>query len=223
MMGDAAGGAAMFAWGISSALIPAIREGKGQVVDAAIFEGTAYLTTLARSFYNTGHLNDQRQASWTDGAAPWNHSYRTSDGGYVAVLPVEAKFYRVLLEKLDLLEHPLFADLNQWDQERWPAQVAHLADIFASRSRDHWCELLEGTDACFAPVLTYGEAPLHPHAKARGTYKEVDGAWHPQPAPRYSGTPAEPAWEDHEVDAASQLREIGIEESVIERAGLNGR
>ena len=180
LLGDASGGAALFAWGISSALIPAIRDGVGQVIDAAIVDGTAYLATFARSFYQAGHIADDRGSDWMDGAAPWNRAYRCADDGFITLCPVEARFYQILLEYLELAAHPLFADGNQWDKKRWPDQIEHLQSLFGGRSRQQWCELLEGTDACFAPVLNYGEAHQHPHNQARNTYREVDGLWHPQ-------------------------------------------
>jgi crotonobetainyl-CoA:carnitine CoA-transferase CaiB-like acyl-CoA transferase len=196
LLGDSAGGAAMVAWGISTALLHAQRTGQGQVVDGAIVDGIAYLATFARSFYQAGHIGDQRGSDWMDGAAPWNRSYRCADGGYITLCPVEARFYAVLVEKLQLIEHPLFADLDQWDRARWPRQIEHLRSLFGGESRQHWCDLLEGTDACFAPVLNYGEVQDHPHNRARGSYVEVDGEWYPRPAPRFSVTVPEPAWED---------------------------
>ena len=205
LLGDCAGGTAMMAWGISSALLHAHRTGQGQVVDAAIVDGLAYLSSFARSFYQAGHISDQRGGQWMDGAAPWNRAYACGDGGYITLCPVEAKFYQVLLQKLELLEHPLFADLNQWDRERWPAQCQHLRDMFLGRSRDDWCKLLEGTDACFAPVLTYGEVHDHPHNSASEAYIEVDGQWHPAPAPRFSATRAERAWQDAEPESQEAI------------------
>jgi crotonobetainyl-CoA:carnitine CoA-transferase CaiB-like acyl-CoA transferase len=222
LLGDCAGGAAMMAWGISSALIPAMREGKGQVVDAAIVDGISYLATFARSFYQAGHINDQRGSAWMDGAAPWNRSYRCGDGGYITLCPVEAKFYAILLARLELSESPLFADGNQWHRSRWPDQIEQLQAIFASHSRDHWCELLEGTDACFAPVLTYGEVQEHPHNKARDAYVQVDGQWYAQPAPRFSATVAEPAWErSPPTSSPDLLRSLGLSEGAIAAIALN--
>jgi crotonobetainyl-CoA:carnitine CoA-transferase CaiB-like acyl-CoA transferase len=221
LLGDCAGGAAIMAWGISSALIPAMREGRGQVVDAAIVDGTSYLANFARSFYQAGHITDQRGGEWMDGAAPWNRTYRCQDDGYITLCSVEAKFYTVLLEKLSLDEDPLFADGNQWDNDRWPQQIKHLQSLFSSRSRDHWCDLLEGSDACFAPVLTYGEVQEHRHNKARDSYKQVDGEWYPQPAPRFSATKSEPVWEEAPVaPVADVLRDMGISDHTIEAGGV---
>ena len=222
LLGDCAGGAAMMAWGISSALIPAIREGKGQVVDAAIIDGISYLATFARSFYQSGHMNDQRGNEWMDGAAPWNRSYRCADDGYITLCPVEARFYAVLLEKLGLEEDPLFADGNQWDKVRWAKQIQHLQALFSSKSRNHWCDLLEGSDACFAPVLNYGEVQEHPHNAARESYIEIGGEWYPQPAPRFSGTRPEPAWEDIPTPASEKVQQsLGLSETLIEACLLD--
>lgn len=196
LMGDCAGGTAMMAWGISSALLHAERTGRGQVIDAAIIDGLAYLASFARSFYQAGHISDERGGQWMDGAAPWNRSYRCADGGFITLCPVEARFYKVLIEKLELLDNDLFADLNQWDRSRWPAQIDHLQGLFVTAPRQHWCDLLEGSDACFAPVLNYGEVQDHPHSRARHSYVEVEGEWYPQPAPRFSATGAQPSWEE---------------------------
>jgi alpha-methylacyl-CoA racemase len=219
LLGDAAGGAALFAWGISSALLPAMRDGVGQVIDAAIVDGTAYLASFARSFYQAGHIADDRGGDWMEGAAPWNRSYRTSDGGYITLCPVEARFYHILIEKLGLQRHALFEDGNQWDKSRWSAQIEHLQTLFGSEDRQYWCDLLEGTDACFAPVLSYGEVHKHPHNQARNSYREVEGQWHPQPAPRFSFTVAEPAWDTPTATPSRDfLIAMGVPEHLVEAA-----
>jgi len=220
LLGDCAGGAAMMAWGISSALIPALREGKGQVVDAAIVDGIAYLASFARGFYHAGHIDETRGSGWLDGAAPWNRSYRCKDDGYITLCSVEARFYAVLLEKLGLTANTFFAGASQWDKGRWQSQIEFLEALFASMPRDHWCNLLEGTDACFAPVLSYGEVQNHPHAKARDAYVNVDGQWHPRPAPRFSATAAEPAWQEEPITPpADALRSLGVSEQHIAASG----
>ncbi|MEP0200851.1 MAG: CaiB/BaiF CoA-transferase family protein [Halioglobus sp.] len=221
LLGDCAGGAAMMAWGISSALIPALREGRGQVVDAAIVDGISYLATFARSFYQAGHMSDDRGGSWMDGAAPWNRSYSCQGGGYITLCSVEQRFYQILLDKLNLTEHPLFADVTQFDHSFWEAQVEFLQELFGSQSRQHWVDLLEGTDACFAPVLSYGEAHEHPHNRARNAYVEVDGQWQPAPAPRFSVTGAEPAWEETQpLHAAEILEDMGVSAELVQAAGI---
>jgi len=210
MLGDAAGGAAMLAWGISSALVAASRRGVGQVVDASIFEGTTYLTSLARSFYLNGHLSDERQSGWMDGAAPWARSYRTRDDGFMTVLAVENKFYLQFIELLGVRELEPFCEAGQWDKSAWPEQVQLLETLFASEDRQHWEALFAGSDACVSPVLTYGEAARSQHALARGVFTQVDGQSYPNPAPRFSATPAEPAWDAIEVDVVSRLEALGI-------------
>ena len=222
LLGDCAGGAAMMAWGISSALIPALRQGKGQVVDAAIIDGISYLATFARSFYQAGHINDERGSAWMDGAAPWNRSYRCSDDGYITLCPVEARFYNILLDKLGLTEQPLFADRNQWDKSRWPLQIEHLQLVFGNLPRQHWCDLLEGTDACFAPVLSYGEVHEHPHNMARDAYVEVDGQWQPAPAPRFSVTVPQPDWVEAPVLSMSEmLSNLGVSAELMGAADIS--
>ena len=147
LLADAAGGAALLTAAISSALVHAVRQGKGQVIDAAIAEGTSYLSTYAQSFYQAGHMTDIRESDWLDGAAPWNTVYETADGKFMAVAAVEPAFYRLLLQLLSLHDHPLFEDANQWLRDRWPAQQARLADIFGSRDRAHWTAVFAGKDA----------------------------------------------------------------------------
>ncbi|MFK8049475.1 MAG: CaiB/BaiF CoA transferase family protein [Halioglobus sp.] len=211
LLGDCAGGAAMMAWGISSALLPAKLNGTGQVIDAAIMEGIAYLSSFARSFYEAGQITDERGTGWLDGGAPWNHSYRCLDGGYITLCAVEGQFYDCLLTVLELNDSPCFSGSSQWDQSRWTEQSDYLFGLFASQPRQYWCDLLEGTDACFAPVLTYGEVQDHPHNQTRESYREIDGHYYPQPAPRFSVTRAEPAWEDSTPLAVAEvLGKLGI-------------
>lgn len=221
LLGDSAGGAAMLALGISSALIPAIKEGKGQVIDAAIVEGTAYLASFARSFYLAGQLGNNRGQQWMDGGAPWNRTYQCADGAFVTLCSVEEKFYQLMLELLGMHEEPLFAGRSQWEKQYWPEQCQRLQELFRTNGREHWSELLEGTDACFAPVLNYGEAPLHRHNQARQSYMEVDGEWHPKPAPRFSATECEPRWDaDDQLSATNVLRDTGIDDRLVREAGL---
>jgi alpha-methylacyl-CoA racemase len=134
-----------------------------------------------------GSFTPRRGANALDGGAPWYGVYETSDGGHVSVGPIEPQFFAELCERLDV--EPSLRDA-QADRARWPALRAELARIFLTRSRDAWAALLEGSDACFAPVLALGEAPAHPHNVARGAFVEVDGTLHPAPAPRFSRTPS---------------------------------
>ncbi|MFK7733275.1 MAG: CaiB/BaiF CoA transferase family protein [Pseudomonadales bacterium] len=221
LLGDCAGGAAMCAWGISSALIPALQDGKGQVIDSAIVDSTSYLATFARSFYQAGHITDEREGSWMDGGAPWNRSYTCADGKYITCCPVEGKFYQQWLQLLQLEEHPLFGEGSQWSKSQWRAQIQHLEQLFAQQPRDHWAQLFDGSDACVAPVLNYQEATEHPHIRSRGSYKNVDGQWHAQPAPRFSVTNSEPDWNDAVALASKQrINDLGIPAEVLQAAGI---
>ncbi len=182
LAGDVAGGTMMLLWGVMCALWQAQASGQGQVVDAAITDGSAYASSLLWMMHNTGQLPQQTGQSWADGAAPWNDTYVCADGLYVNICALEPKFYQLLLEQLGLLHEPSL--LSQWDKTLWPQAQQQLAQVFASQSRQHWCDLLEGTDVCFAPVLSFGEATKHPHNLARNTFMQLDGITQPAPAPK---------------------------------------
>lgn len=186
LVGDVGGGTMMLVWGIMCALFDAQRSGRGQVVDAAITDGSAYISSLLWLMRNTGQVSDERLGSgWADGAAPWSDTYVTADDKFINVCALEPKFYQELLQRLELAENPLFA--NQWDMAKWPEAKQTLAEVFAGKTRQQWCELLEGTDACFAPVLSFAEAASHPHNVARNTFVTRDGVTQPAPAPKLSG------------------------------------
>ncbi|GAA5316311.1 MAG: CaiB/BaiF CoA-transferase family protein [Candidatus Pelagadaptatus aseana] len=184
LVGDLGGGTMMLAWGIMCATMEAQRTGKGQVVDAAITDGSAYISSLLMMMRNTGQLQEELGTGWADGAAPWSDTYATADGKYVNICALEPKFYQELLERLGLVDNELFA--NQWDASKWLAGKEAMAELFASKTRAEWCELLEGTDVCFGPVLTYHEAAEHPHNVARNTFLNIDGVLQPAPAPKLS-------------------------------------
>jgi alpha-methylacyl-CoA racemase len=188
-VGDFGGGAMSLAFGIVCALLEAGRSGKGQVVDAAITDGTALLMAMVYSLRGNGAWPGGRGENLLDGGAPYYGTYRCADGKWVAVGPLEPQFYALFLNKLGLGDDADFAD--QADRARWPAMRAKLERRFAERSRDAWCALLEGTDACVAPVLDLDEAPRHPHNQARRTFFSRDGVTQPAPAPRFSRTPGE--------------------------------
>jgi len=182
---DFGGGGAYLAMGILAALLESGRSGKGQVVDAAMVDGAASLMTMFYGLQAGGFWQDQRGSNILDGAAPFYRAYCTSDEQYVIVCAIERRFFKALIELLGIDD----IDLNeQHDVSKWPAQIACLEAIFAGKTRDEWCGLLEGTDACFAPVLSLTEAPQHEHNKARGTFVDVDGVIQPAPAPRFSRT-----------------------------------
>lgn len=187
LVGDIGGGALYLTVGVLASVMSARQTGKGQVVDAAIVDGSAHMTSLLLSLAAGGAMALERGRSGLDGAF-WYNSYRCADGGFITLASVEPKFYRQLIVKLGLLGDPDFEE--QDDVERWPERRERFAALFATRSRADWCALLEGTDVCFAPVLNPIEAAAHPHMVARQVYHEFDGVLQAAPAPRFSGTPA---------------------------------
>jgi alpha-methylacyl-CoA racemase len=188
LVGDFGGGGLLLAFGVVSALLEAQRSGQGQVIDAAMVDGAASLMTMTHSFRAMGIWNDERGTNMLDTGAHFYDVYETSDGKYVSIGSIEPQFYAELL-RLTGLEGE---DLPwQHDRAQWPALKERFAAIFRTRSRDEWCELMEGTDVCFAPVLAIPEAVEHPHNVARGTFVEVAGITQPGPAPRFSRTPGE--------------------------------
>lgn len=188
VVGDFGGGGMLLAFGIVCALLAARESGEGQVVDAAMVDGVAAQIAMHRGMLAAGRWQDEREANLLDGAAPFYRCYRCADGRYLAVGAIEPKFYAELLDKLGIDEPPS----TQHDTSRWPALRRTMAEVIATRTRDEWMAVFEGSDACVAPVLSLGEAPHHPHNRARGAYLELDGVVHPVPAPRFSATPAAP-------------------------------
>ena len=187
LVGDFGGGALYLALGVVAALYEARTSGRGQTVDAAMVDGAASLMTSAYSLRAAGISDAPRGENILDSGAHFYDVYETSDGRYVSIAPVEPKFYAELLERigLDPGEAPHSAD-----RADWPASKARLAALFRTRTREEWCEILEGTDACFAPVLGMDEAHRHPHNAARGTFVERDGIVQPNAAPRFDRTPS---------------------------------
>ncbi len=187
LVGDFGGGGMLLALGISAALVEAGRSGEGQVVDAAMVDGAAVLTTMFHAFRAMGIWQDERGTNLLDTGAHFYDVYETSDGRYVSIGSIEPQFYAALLEHTGLLQGQELP--WQHDRAQWPALKKQLADIFRTKTRDEWCEIMEGTDVCFAPVLSFGEAPEHPHNVHRHTFTEVAGIVQPSPAPRFSRTP----------------------------------
>ncbi|CAG2144015.1 Acetyl-CoA:oxalate CoA-transferase [Cupriavidus yeoncheonensis] len=187
LVGDIGGGAMYLVAGLLAGLLQVRAGGPGQVVDAAIVDGSAHMTSLLLGLQAGGHMQRARGRSMLDGPH-WYNAYRCADGEFITVGALEPKFYRELRERLGLADDPAYA--TQHDADQWPALRERLAALFATRDRATWCELLEGTDACFAPVLSPDEAAAHPHLRARGVYTEADGVLQASPAPRFSGTPA---------------------------------
>jgi len=184
LVGDVGGGAMYLAVGLLAGILSARTTGRGTVVDAAIVDGSAHLMTLLLALKGSGRMPSPRGQSLLDGPH-WFGSYRCADGGFVTVGSLEPQFYAVLLRKLGLHEDPDFA--NGYDPRRWPELKLRFAQLFATRTRAEWCALLEGSDACFAPVLTPEEAAQHPHNVARGVYSTTDGMLQANPAPRFTG------------------------------------
>lgn len=211
---DFGGGSLYLVVGILAALLERGVSGSGQVVDAAMVDGTASLATMVYGVLGEGAWTDAREANLIDGAAPFYDTYRCADGRFVAVGCLEPQFYEELLRCLDLVERLPGA---QYDRDTWPAQREALTEVFASRTRDEWAQLLDGTDACVAPVLGLTEAPRHPHLTARGTFVEVDGVTQPRVAPRFSRTPGQDPTPPRVVgaDTVRCLRQWGFSEEEV--------
>ncbi|MNN10757.1 Succinyl-CoA:(R)-benzylsuccinate CoA-transferase subunit BbsF [compost metagenome] len=187
LVGDIGGGTMYLMVGLLAGIMSARTTGKGQVIDAAIVDGSAHMMNLILGLKSAGVFTNQRGTSLLDGPH-WYRTYRCADGNFVTIAAAEPRFHKLLLDKLGLTGDPAFA--TQHDQKLWPQQHERLAALIATKTRDAWCTLLEGTDACFAPVLNPDEAAAHPHLVARGVYTEIDGVLQANPAPRFSGTPA---------------------------------
>jgi alpha-methylacyl-CoA racemase len=188
LVGDFGGGGMMLAFGVVCAMLEARTSGRGQVVDAAMTDGAALLGAMMYGLRAHGSWSAARGANLLDGGAPFYATYACADGRFIAVGAIEPQFYARLLA-LAGADDSAFA--RQWRQDDWPALKDRFAALFATRTRDDWCALLEGTDACFAPVLDMDEAPRHPHNAARQTFVDVDGVTQPAPAPRFSRTPGQ--------------------------------
>jgi alpha-methylacyl-CoA racemase len=187
LVGDFGGGGMFLAFGIVCALLEAQRSGEGQVVDAAMVDGAAVLTTMFHAFRAMGIWNDERGTNLLDTGAHFYDVYETSDGGYISIGSIEPQFYAELLRLSGLEGEEL---PHQMDRSQWPSLKEKVAGVFKTKTRDEWCELMEHTDVCFAPVLSLAEAPQHPHNVQRGTFVEENGVVQPAPAPRFSRTPA---------------------------------
>lgn len=187
LVGDYGGGALFLVVGVLAAVLEARRSGRGQVVDAAMCDGTAALLSMFLTLAAQGQWREERGRNLLDGGAPFYTTYECADGRHIAVGPLEPQFFAELCVRTGISGPE--AD-GRDDPASWPALAERLRALFLSRSRDEWCALLEGTDACVAPVLTMGEAPSHPHLAARGTFTRVGGMVQPAPAPRFSRTPS---------------------------------
>jgi alpha-methylacyl-CoA racemase len=221
LVGDFGGGALYLAFGLVCGILEARSSGQGQVVDAAMVDGSAHLTTMFHSFRAMGLWSSERSSNLLDGGAPFYDTYETSDGRYLAIGPIEPKFFAELKQRIGL-EGELWE--RQMDRSAWPAQKAALAEVIRTRTRDEWCGLLEGTDACVSPVLSLEEAPAHPHLQARETFVEVAGVLQPAPAPRFSRTPGAVASPPPHPGQHSEtvLADWGFDESQISELRASG-
>jgi alpha-methylacyl-CoA racemase len=192
MVGDFGGGGMFLAFGVVCALLEAQRSGQGQIVDAAMVDGTAVLMSMFWSMKTLGYFDENhRGTNLLDTGAHFYDVYECSDGNYISVGSIEPQFYAELLRLTGLEGDAEF--VKQMDRSAWPRLKQRLGELFATRTRDQWCEVMEQTDVCFAPVLTMSEAAVHPHNVERGTFVDIAGTTQPAPAPRFSRTPAEVA------------------------------
>lgn len=212
-VGDFGGGGMMLAFAMVSALLGVRMGGAGQVIDAAMTDGSALLAGMTYAFHGAGLWRDEAGANLLDGAAHFYDTYECADGKFVAIGAIEPQFYALLLEATELTDDPEFA--GQMNPARWPALKTRLTDIFRTRTRDEWSALMEGSDICFAPVLSLAEAPAHAHNVARGTFGTVAGQVQPMPAPRYSQAVLDaPRPPTADVDAI--LAELGLGDRIAE-------
>ena len=186
LVGDFGGGGMLMAYGIVCGLLEAQRSGEGQVVDAAMVDGSALLATFIYGMRALGAWQDERGTNILDTGAWFYEVYETADGEYVSFGSLEPQFFAELIRLTGLADEGL---PEQMDRTTWPAMKDRLAAVIRTRTRDEWCQLMEGTDVCFAPVLGMAEAPSHPHNRHRGTFVDVAGVAQPAPAPRFSRTP----------------------------------
>ena len=187
LIGDFGGGGMLLAVGVLAALLESKTSGKGQVVDAAMTDGTATLMAALYGLSAAGIWTNKRQSNLLDGGAHFYNTYETKDGKYISVASIETKFYEILKKLINFKDDE---NLLHKSRDSWSNSKKQLTEIFKRKTRDDWCELLEGTDVCFAPVLGLEEAPNHPHNKTRGTFTQVDGVVQPSPSPRFSRTPS---------------------------------
>ena len=215
LVGDFGGGALYLAMGLCAGLVEARSSGQGQVVDAAMVDGAASLMTAIYGLRAAGMWSEKRGTNLLDGGAPFYGTYRCGDGRWIAIGPLEQRFFDELVDRLGISPGDV---PNRHDPSEWPALRDLLERTFEQKDRDEWVSQLEGTDVCFAPVLTMAEAPHHPHNVAREVFLEVDGVLQPAPAPRFSRTPAAVAGPVPEIgrDTLDVLRECGWADAEID-------
>ncbi|MDB5969178.1 MAG: Carnitine dehydratase [Hydrocarboniphaga sp.] len=212
LIGDMGGGAMLLVTGILAALLESRASGQGQVVDAAMVDGTAQMMWMFQGWHAAGAFNDaERESNLLDGGAPFYDVYECADGRHVSLGAIEPQFYELLM-RIAQLDREVFSDRSR---SRWPELKLKMAEVFLSKTQAQWCELMEGTDVCFAPVLTLTEAATYPANVARSTYIEVDGFTQAAPAPRFSRTPSEVRHGARKLGADTEtvLQSIGLMES----------
>ena len=186
LVGDFGGGALYLAFGLLAGVIHARASGQGQVIDCAMSDGAASLMSMFYGMKASGMWTEGRRSNLLDGGAQFYDTYECSDGGWIAIGSIEPQFYALLLQKTGITDPAFQAQMNRAE---WPALKAKLAAVIRTKTRDEWCAIMDGTDVCFAPVLSLEEAPRHAHNVARSTFVEIDGVTQPAPAPRFSATP----------------------------------
>jgi len=221
LVGDFGGGGMLLAFGIVCALLEARASGSGQVVDAAMVEGASLLAAMFAGFLAQGSWSEERGVNVLDTGAPWYRAYETKDARYVAVGAIEAKFYAELIERLGIAGESLPA---QNDRSRWPELHRRFAEVFRTKTRDEWRAVFEGSDACFAPVLSFSEARHEPHNVARANFVDLGGVAQPAPAPRFSRTPAAArrAPPERGEGGAAALKDWGFGDADIARLSALG-
>jgi alpha-methylacyl-CoA racemase len=221
LVGDFGGGGMLLAFGIACALVEARSSGRGQVVDAAMVDGASVLSAMFAGMLAAKQWGEPRGRNVLDSGAPWYDAYETGDGRFVAIGAIEPKFYAELLDRLGLAGEAL---PKQHDRAGWPVLRERFAQAFRSRTRDEWCRVFEGSDACFAPVLTFAEARGHPHIAGRRGYLDVGGVPQPAPAPRFGRTPGEVRRAPPERGALGReaLADWGFSPAEIERLATLG-
>ena len=221
LVGDFGGGGMLLAFGLVCGLLESMKSGKGQVVDAAMVDGSAVLMSMFFTFKEMGQFTEKRGTNMLDTGAHFYDTYETKDGKYISIGAIEPQFYALLIEKANL-DANLFA--SQMDPAKWPELKEELKRVFLMKTQDEWCDIMEGSDVCFAPVLSIFESPHHPHIKARKTFVEVEDVIQPAPAPRFSRTAPEISHGPRNAgeDTASVLFDWGFtkdEISILQKDG----
>ena len=224
LVGDFGGGSMFLAYGVLCAYIEAQKSGKGQVVDAAMTEGSAALLASLFGMASTGGWAEERGTNLLDTGAHFYDAYECKDGKHISIGSIEGKFYDDLLKLGGMLDIPELSRKEQFNQKDWQNKKRIVERVFKTKTQKEWCDLMEGSDVCFAPILSMWDAPKHPHAKARESFYDIDGITHPAPAPKFSRTPSSkpvpsPQTGAHTIEILSDL---GYNQSDIDTMLKNG-